>query len=259
MANTGAAGSRDQDALLKQLTGTVAPQLAQGQVQANATQDQINLVGPELQDQTAYNNAMAGYNQAGLENQAQGIGISSLGLQQQGAQNAAQQGFEEQGYGLQQGQFPEQSAEAALAYQNTLQQTQGSQAISGTQNTVGGKQQVATNAANYGFQQEDINRAQQLSQLGQQSEESGYGYSQQQLQNAKSQLGLSASANGLSEDQLMTMLNYGNTQAGVGAQQDIISLLAQQGGNELSNVGTAGSALSSIGFASGFNALAGQG
>lgn len=259
MANTGAAGSTDQQALLGQLTGAVAPQTAETGLQNTLTQDQINLVGPELQDTTAYSNAMAGYNQAGLQNQAQGIGISQLGLQQQGAQNQAQQGYEQQGYNIQQGQYPEQSAEAALAYQNTLQQTQGGQAISGTQNTVGGRQQVATNAANYGYQQEDINRAQQLSQLGQQSEESGYGYSQQQLQNAQSQLGLSASANGLSQDQLMTMLNYGNTQAGVGAQQDVISLLSQQGENSLSGLGTSGAALSSIGFAGGVNALAGVG
>jgi hypothetical protein len=260
MANSGAAYSaQSQSALLNQLTGTTAPQTAEGNVQNSLTQDQLNLVGPELQDSTAYNNAMAGYNQAGLENQAAGLGISQLGLQQQGAQNTAQQGIEQQEYGLQSGQYPEQSAEAALAYQNTIMQTSGGQAISGTANTVGGKQQVATNAADYGYQQEDINRAQQLSQLGQQSEQSGYGYSQQELQNAQSQLGLSASANGLSEDQLMTMLNYGNTQAGVGAQQDIVSLLSQLGQGELGQVGTAGSALSSLGFASGFNALAGVG
>lgn len=259
MANTGQAGSTDQQALLNQLSGTVAPQTAETGIQNTLGNDQLGLVGPELQDQTAYNNAMAGYNQAGLQNQAAGIGISGLGLQQQGAQNAAQQGYEQQGYALQQGQYPEQSAEAALAYQNTMMQTAGGQAIGGTQNTVGGKEQVATNAANYGYQQEDINRAQQLSALGQQSEESGYGYSQQQLQNAQSQLSLSAQANGLSEDQLMTMLNYGNTQAGVGAQQDIISLLSQQGENSLSGLGTAGAALSSIGFASGLNVLTGAG
>jgi hypothetical protein len=260
MANSGAAyTAQNQSALLGQLTGTVAPQTAEGNVQNTLTQDQLGLVNPELQDSTAYNNAMAGYNQAGLENQAAGIGISGLGLQQQGQQNAAQQGVEQQEYGLQSGQYPEQSAEAALAYQNTMQQTAGGQAISGTANTVGGKQQVATNAANYGYQQQDIARAQALSGLGQQSEESGYGYSQEQLANAQSQLGLSASANNLSEQQLMTMLNYGNTQAGEGAQQDIIGLLSQLGQGELGQVGTAGSALSSIGFASGFNALAGAG
>lgn len=260
MANLGAAYSaQTQQALLGQLTGTAAPTTAEGNVQNTLTQDQLGLIGPELQDSTAYNNAMAGYNQAGLESQLQGIGIQGTGLAEQGAQNSAQQAIEQQSYGLQSGQYPEQSAEAALAYQNQMMQTSGGQAISGTANTVGGKQQVATNQANYGYQTQDIARAQALSGLGQQSEESGYGYSQQELQNAQQQLGLSASANGLSEDQLMTMLNYGNTQAGVGAQQDVVSLLSQLGQGELGQVGTAGSALSSIGFASGFNALAGAG
>jgi hypothetical protein len=259
MANTGEAGSADQQALLGQLTGAAAPTAAEGQLQYNLGQQQLGMVAPETQESIAYNNAMAGSQQAGLQNQAQGIGISELGLQQQGAQNAAQQGFEQQGYALQQQQFPEQSAEAALAYQNEVMNTQGSQAISGTQNTVGGKAAVATNAANYGFQQEDINRAQQQSALGQQSEESGYGYSQEQLQNAQSNLGLNAAANGLSQQQLMTMLNYGNSQAAEGAQQDIIGLLSGLGSTATGNLGTEGSALSSIGFASGINSLAGVG
>lgn len=259
MANTGAAGQTDERALLGQLGGTVAPSIAQGDIQNQLLQTQIGQIGPETQESIAYNNAMAGYQQAGLQNQAEDIGIQGVGLQQQGAQNAAQQGFEEQGYALQQGQYPEQSAEAALAYQNTMMQTQGGQAIGGTQNTVGGRQQVSTQAQQYGFQQEDINRAQQLSALGQKSEESGYGYSQEQLANATKQLGLSADANGLSQQELMTMLNYGNTQAGEGASQDLIQLLSQLGSGELNQVGTAGSALSSLGFAGGINALAGVG
>lgn len=245
--------------LLGQLGASVAPQTGQAQLQYNLGQEQLGLVGPEYQNQLAYNNAMAGYQQGSLGLSAQQIGIQQVGQQQQAAQSQAQQGFEQQQYALQQQQYPEQSAEAALAYQNALRNTQGSQAISGTQNTVGGRADVNTLGQNYGFQQQDIARSQALSQLGQKSELSGYQYSQEQLQNAQKSLALSSQANGLSQQQMLTMLNYGNQQAGVGAQQDIISLLAQQGGNAIGQVSNAGSALSQIGFASGLNALAGTG
>jgi hypothetical protein len=57
----------------------------------------------------------------------------------------------------------------------------------------------------------------------------------------------------------MTMLNYGNQQAGAGASQDLIQLLSQQGNTASGNLSNVGGALSNIGFASGLNALAGIG
>lgn len=259
MANKGQATSKDEQALLNQLEGANAPSAANSQLQYNLGQEQLGLVNSNLNQSQAYNQAMAGYSAQGLGLQEQGTALQGLGLQEQGANTAQQQAIEEQAYGLQSGQFPEQSAEAALAYQNTMMQTSGGQAISGTANTVGGRQQVATNAANYGFQEEDIARNQALSQLGQQGEEAGYQYTQEQLANAKSNLSLSAQANGLSEQQMLTMLNYGNTQAGEGAAQDIISLLSGQGTNALGGLSTAGAGLSPIGFAAGVNATAGIG
>jgi hypothetical protein len=245
--------------LLNQLMAGIGPQLAAGDINQNLLQQQLGMVGPQVQAQQAYQGAMAGYQGQNLQLSEQGLGISQLANQQQQQQAATQQGFEQQQYGLQAGQYPEQQAEAALAYQNALQQTQGSQAISGTQNTVGGKQQVSTLGQQYGFQQEDIARAQALSQLGQQSEVSGYGYSQEQLQNAQKQLALSAQSNGISEQQLMTMLNFGQQQAGVGGAQNIIQLLSQVGQGDLSQIGQAGQALSQIGFSSGVNTIAGLG
>ena len=259
MANTGQAGSSDQQALLGQLSGAAAPAAADSQLQYNLGQQQLGLQNTELGQSQAYSQAMAGYNAQNLGLSEQGLGISATGLQQQGAQSAQQQAIEEKQYGLQAGQFPEQSAEAALAYQNTMMNTSGQQAIGGTANTVGGKAQVATNAANYGFQQEDIARSQQQSVLGQQGEEAGYQYTQEQLANAKQNLGLSAQANGLSEQQMLTMLNYGNTQAGEGAESNIIQLLAQQGSNAEGGLSNEGAALSPIGFAAGVNATAGVG
>lgn len=257
--NTGAAGSQDTRALLTQLQGQNAPGNAQNQQQYNLGQDAINNVGANLASTDAYQQAMSGYQAQNLGLSEQGLGIKQTGLTQQGAQSAAQQGFEQQGYNIQQGQFPEQSAEAALAYQNQVMQTQGGQAISGTQNTVGGKQQVSTQAQQYGFQQQDIARAQALSQLGQQSEQSGYGYSQQQLANAQKNLSLNAQANGLSEQQIATMLNYGQSQAGQGAAQNIIQLLAGQGDNALAGLQGTAAGLSAAGSSAGFNALAGIG
>src|SRR5262249_479906 len=112
----------------------------------------------------------------------------------------------------------------------------------------------------YGFSQQDIARAQALSQLGQQAEVSGYGYSQQQLSNAQQQLALSAAANGISQQQMMTMLNYANQQAGVGAQPHVIALLSQMSQTGLNNINTAGAALSNLSFGvHGPNVVAGLG
>lgn len=259
MANAGQAGSNDQKSLLQQLSGAAAPQQAGAQLQYNLGQDALGLQNSELTQGQAYNQAMAGYNSQNLDLSNAGLGISQTALTEQGANTAQQQGIEEQQYALQQGQFPEQSSEAALAYQNTMMQTSGAQAIGGTANTVGGRQQVATNAQNYGFQQEDIARSQAQSQLSQQGEEAGYQYTQEQLANAQSNLNLSAKANGISAQQMLTMLNYGNTQAGQGAAQNIIQLLSQQGGNATAGLSGEGAALSPIGFAAGVNATAGQG
>lgn len=259
MANTPSANSSNLQALLNQLSGSTAPQTADSQLQYNLGQQELGLVGPQLGQTEAYNQAMTGYQAQNLGLSEQGLGISQLGLQQQGAQAATQQGLEEQGYQLQSGQYPEQSAEAALAYQNAMMNIQGGNAISGTQNTVGGKAQVSTEQQQYGFQKEDIARAQALAGLGQKGEESGYQYTQEQLANAQANLSLNAQANGISEQQLLTMLNYGNTQAGEGAQQDIIQLLSQQGNAAAGQISNVGGNLSQIGFASGLNALAGVG
>jgi hypothetical protein len=257
------AGNRPPSAtqdLIQQALQSVYPQLASGYLSEQGLQQQIGLIDPSLQSQLAYNQAMSGYQGQNLALSEQALGIQQTGLQQQGAQAQAQQGFEQQQYGLQAGQYPEQQAEAALAYQNALMQTQGSQAISGTQNTVGGRAAVNTLGQQYGFQQQDIARNQALSQLGQQSELSGYGYQQQQLQNAAKNLQLNAQANGISQQQLLTMLNYGQQQAGLGAQQSAISLYGQLGQAQLGNFATAAGALSNIGFkGAGVNTIAGTG
>ncbi len=165
MANTGQAGSGDERALLNQLGSENALQTGVGNLNYQLGQENLGLAGSQIGQTEAYQGAMSGYQAQNLGLSEQGLGISQTALAQQGAQSAAQQGIEEKSYALQAGQYPEQSAEAALAYQNAMMNTQGSQAIGGTQNTVGGKAQVSTEQANYGFQQEDIARAQALAGL----------------------------------------------------------------------------------------------
>ncbi len=268
MANTGATytpiGAPEQSTgpnatqnLASTLLSGAEPTIASSQLQYNLGAQQQGLVNTNLAETNAYNQAMTGYQQGSLGISNQQIGLQKTGLQEQGQQAAAQQGFEQQGYNIQQGQYPEQQAEAALAYQNALRSTQGGQAISGTQNTVGGRADVSTLAQNYGFQQQDINRAQQLSQLGQQSELSGYGYSQEQLQNAQKNLGLSAQANGISQQQLYTMLGYQNQQAGLSAQGQSQQIQAGQESDLINILANAGPALSQLGMATNLNATAG--
>ncbi len=57
----------------------------------------------------------------------------------------------------------------------------------------------------------------------------------------------------------MTMLNYGQQQTAEGGAQNIIGLLSGQANTAAGGLSTSGGALSSIGFASGLNALAGIG
>jgi hypothetical protein len=248
-----------QKELINAMMGGAAPALAEGQFQYQLQQNQLGQFAPEVASTQAYNQAMTGYQAQNLQLSQAGLGLQQQALGQKGAQQAAQQGYEVQGYNIQQGQYPEQSAEAALAYQNAMFNARSNQAISGTTLTEGGKRDINTLQQQYGFSQQDIARAQALSQLGQKAELSGYGYSQQQLQNAQQQLALSAAANGISQQQMMTMLNYANQQAGVGAQQDVISLLSQMGQTALGNINTAGAALSNLSFGTGGpNVIAGQ-
>jgi hypothetical protein len=239
------------------LGAQVAPQTGLGQLQYNIGQYQLGQVNPQLQNSLTYNNVMAGYQQGQLGITAQQQGIQRTGLGQQGALAGQQQGIEQQQYGLQQQQFPEQQAEAALNYQNAMKNLQDSQAASGTATTQGAQRAIGTENQMYSFQQQDIARAQAQSQLGQQSEQAGFQYSQEQLQNASQNLDLIGKANGMSQQQVLTMLNYGNQQQAQGAQQDVLSLLSGEATTGVANVSNLGAQLSQIGFSGGVNTQAG--
>src|SRR5215472_5247502 len=111
----GQGGPNAQQTLYGFLDATIAPQIAQAQTQYNLGQWEIGQVGPQLQQQQAYNATMAGYQGQNLALKEQGTALQGQALNQQQAQQAAQQGFEQQQYALSAGQYPEQQAEAALA------------------------------------------------------------------------------------------------------------------------------------------------
>jgi hypothetical protein len=264
MANVGAAGSPDQQALQSgpaaiasglvsgnNSTALAAAALAQqlptigqyGFAGAVAGQE-LGLVGPQLavtgaeaQNQTGYDlaNALLGY---------EGIGLQSQGLAQQASTAAAQQGLEQAQFGVSQTQYPEQQAEAALQNQNAVINQRDSAAISGTINTQGSKRDVATQAQEYAWQQADIFRNQQLAQLGQQSEQVGYQGQQSQFANQQQQLALAAQGEGLTAQQAQAQLGFGLQQAGISAKGDALSYLQQMAADQGQQAGAFGAGLS---------------
>ena len=95
-----------------------------------------------------------------------------IGLQEQGPRRPAKDrraatGHRAvRGYGVQATQYPEQQAEAALANQNAVIANRDSAAIGGVTDTTSTKRTASTQAQQYGWQQADIYRAQQLAALG---------------------------------------------------------------------------------------------
>ena len=244
------------------LVGTLGSEVgattALGKFQYGLLGQDLSLANTGLTNANTYNNTMAGYQQGQLGITAQQQGIQRTGLGQQGAQQAAQQGFEQQQYGIQQAQYPEQHAEAALNYQNAMKNLTDSGAASGTSNTQGQQRAVNTEQQQYLYQQHDIGQAQAQSKIQQQAEQSGFGYSQEQLANASANLDLMGKANGMSQDQVLTMLNYGQQQAGQQTGQDVLGILSQMGQTGVANQQQLEASLSAAGFAGGINALPGK-
>lgn len=257
----------------QQLLQQIAPQTAGDALSAATTQQQIALVGPETAQASAYAGALAG-----IQSQQAGITQQQTALQQtentqQIGQNATQQGVEEKGYGLGQAaigiqgqELGVQQQQANLTYNNALRSQQDSGAAGGSLYTHGQSSAMGTLKSNdaltnqsLGLQNSLLNNQSQASANTQQGEESGYQFSQEQLGNASTNLGLIAKANGLSNQQALTMLNYQQQQAGLQGQQQTLQLLSQLGQTETGDEGNVGAALSLQGFAGGINALPGIG
>lgn len=245
--------------LLGGLGEQFAPTMGAAGVQAAGIRNQLGLIGPEEQLSNAYTSAMAGYQlgQLGIAKTKLGIQGTALGQEQQ-YQNLSNQ-LEQQEYGIQSQVYPEEQAKAALTHRNQLLSLQGQGAESGVQGATGQKEQLTTLGQQYGFQQADIARAQQLAGLGQQGTLAGQQYSTEQLANARKNLTLLAKSNGLSQTEVVTRLNYALHQNQISGVQSTMTLLSQLGDVYTGASEGLGNVLSLGGFVSGLNLFAGGG
>lgn len=228
---TDLASSNPQTGIVGALGASTAPTVAQQQLGVAGIESQLGTEGPELQQQGDYAAQLAGYQLGGL-----GINAQQTALQQQGT---------EQSYALGQQGFAQQGAENALNYKNELQSMIGSSAASGALNTHGSTQQQGTLAQENTWQNATLEREEQQSA-------GDYARAQQNY-------ALMAKANGLSQQEVETRLQYGLSQLGEGAASDVDQLAAQAGNALSGSVQGVGSTLSQAGLLGGMNALAGLG
>jgi hypothetical protein len=241
-----------------ELGGSSALQAGLGATQIDAAESQYGINNQATLLGNQYNSAMAGYQMGQLGISQQQLGLQGTGLAEQQQLLGTQSGIEAQQYGLQSQVFPEEQAEAALQYGNSQSQLQGSLAASGALNTKGSQQQQSTLAQQYGWQQADISRAQSLAGLGQQSTVAGEQYSQEELANAQQNLGLLASSNGMSQQEVGTQLQYMLDSGQLQGMENPIQLLNTIGQVNAGDLTGIENQISTAGFASGMNLFPGQ-
>lgn len=223
------ASSNPQTALTGALAAGTAPTVAGQETQVAQAEQQLGTLGPQLQQQADYSSQLAGYQLGGL-----GINAQQSALQQQGT---------EQSYGLTQQAQQEQAQKNQLNYARQLQGFVGGSAASGALGTEGSRQGQA-----------DIGQQAAWAQagLGRQEQQSAGDFARAQQNYA-----LLAKANGLSQQEVYTRLQYGLEQMGQSA--DPSSLVSQAGQALSGSVQGVGSTLSQAGLLGGMNALAGLG
>jgi hypothetical protein len=212
-----------------------------GSAQLGLDPSALGVSSAELENSTGYDlaNALLGY---------QGIGLQSQALASQAGTAAAQQGISNAEYAVSATQYPEQMAEAKQQFQTAQQGQQDQGAATGTTNTQGQKTAEANLASNYGWQQADIYRNQQLAALGQQSSEVGFGGTEEQLANAQQQLKLSAEGQGLTAQQATSQLGFGLQSLGVSAEpEQYLAAIANAQGEGASQLSALGSQAALIG------------
>jgi hypothetical protein len=230
------------------LAGQAAPAAAQGALGSALGSASLGMVGPQEGVASSELEANSGYDLANALLGEQGIGLQEQGLGAQTATQAKQQGLEEAQYGVSATQYPEQQAEAALANKNAVIANRDSAAIGGVADTTSTARTASTQAQEYGWQQADIYRAQQLAALGQQSEEVGYQGQQATDANQMQQLELAAKGAGLSGEQAMSQLGFGLNALGYGASpEQYLSTTAQAQGAGASALAGLGSQAALIG------------
>ena len=257
VANNALASGNWGTSAVGSLLGQAAPQLAQYGTQGALASYQMGQVVPETGLQSQEMQSQGQYSAANALLNYQGLGLQSQALGSSAETAAAQQGIEQSQYGIQQGQYPEQLQQAALQNANAQRGLTDQGAISGTLNTTGQKRAQETQAAQYNWQQADIYRQQQLSQLAQQSQQVGYGGQQEQIANQMQQLGIAGQQQGLSAQQAQNQMNFGLQQLGYQGQDAVMQYAAQvaaaQAGEAqtLAGVGSAAGMISGLGAAIG--------
>lgn len=250
--------------ILGQVEDSTAPQQSLSALQAALAGNQFNINTEQYQLSNTNLEQQAANQEAQLGISGQQLGIQGQGLQAQAGLLGTTTGLEQQEYGLQQQQYPEQLAEAALNYGANQQSLTGNLAASGATDTVGAKTQENLLSQNYGYQQADINRAQQESALQQQGTTAQQQYSAADLARQQQNLSLVAQSNGLSQQEVAQQLGYGLAQSGLDYQQNLPQLLNSLSGIYEGDLGTAegaagelgllgGTSISSIGNSSGLN------
>lgn len=242
-----------------QAAGVVGAAQAPGIAQSGLTMAQllseIGLTVPNVGEQAASQNlgALFGLEQAGIGENQNVISQQQLANQRAGLET--QQGFTTAEYNLNQQQYPEQLAEAALANQQGQLALNSQQATTGTSLTEGGKLAQTAQKEQYGWQVQDINRAQQLSSLQQQAGLAGTQTSLSDIALSQQNLEQAAAANGVSVQQLVAQWQQGLQQLGINADptQLYTQYLSQQG----SQVQGLGAAAGQIGLLSPGSMLAG--
>ena len=217
----------EQQAIAAALSGAAGPGIASDQLGLATAMQQVGLSGATAalgagNAQSTYN-----YDVAGALLGEQGITLQSQELGSQSQTASQQQALEQAQYGLNQQQYPEQQTELNSQYGTQLTGTIGNAAASGASNAPGTTQALGNLAQSYQYGSADIYRAQQLSQLAQQSELAGYQGQQGQFSNAQQQLGLAAQQQGLDVGQYQQQLAYGLSQLGMTGDQNVLTAITQ--------------------------------
>ena len=227
IASSALASSNPQYETYGALLSQALPQISAYQTQAAGAELQGAVAGQLTGVQEQEAQSQGTYSAANALLSQQGLGLQGQALGSQAQTAAAQQGIEQSQYGINQTQYPEQLQEAALQNANAVRGAQDAAAVGGTLNTTGYQRQQGTQAAQYAWQQADIYRQQQLSQLAQQGQQVGYGGQQEQIANQMQQLAIQGKQQGLTAQQAQDQMNFGLQQLGYQGQ-DAALQYAQQ-------------------------------
>jgi hypothetical protein len=254
-------GWNPQAAIGGYAAGAAAPGIAQAGLQSAQALQQAGLVAPAMALGAANLESQTGYSIANALLSEQGIGLESQGLATQAGTAAQQQQLEQQQFGVQQTAVPEQLAEAQQQYGTAMQAQQGAAGAAGATNTVGNKTAQSNLTAQYGWNTADIYRSSILSQLGQQSEQVGYGGQQAQLANQQQQLQLAAQGAGIPVQQAESQLQYGLGQLGITGEGALSQAIGQASTAQGQGAGDYAALLSLVGATTGMgpSALLGGG